>query len=84
MRSTAAEPEVGAPGQRSSWVQGLIVTGAFLSALGVVYAADVVPALASAVVFFLFYRKLAPPARIVGQQPAPEGPDEREQRRTAA
>lgn len=66
------------------WLQGLIVTGAFLSALAVLYADDIVPALGAAAVFFLFYRRLQPAAHVLAQEPAPSGPDAREERRSAA
>ena len=70
--------------RRPAWLQALIVAGAFLSALAVLYASDVGPALGSAAVFFLFYRRLQPSAHVLGQEPAPEGPDEHEERRSAA
>ena len=70
--------------QRPAWFRALIVAGAFLSALAVLYASDVVPALGSAAVFFLFYRQLQPSGHVLGQEPAPEGPDEHEERRSAA
>lgn len=69
---------------RPLWMQSLIVAGAVLSALGVVYAGDVLPALVSAAVFLLFYRRLQPSTPVMAQQPAPSGPDEHEQRRSAA
>lgn len=70
--------------RRPLWLQGLIVAGAFLSALAVLYAKDLVPALGSAVVFFLFYRRLQPTSHVMAQEPAPSGPDAHEERRSAA
>lgn len=81
---TASQTKKSRSGKRPFWLQCVIVVGAFLSALGVLYASDVVPALGSAAVFFLFYRRLQPSSHVFGQEPVPDGPDKREERRTAA